>query len=67
MYPHTICPRAELVLELGKEGLTNRAGWKCTLQNVRNFRDLRLAKPVEFSAEPDTRISILSFPLGVNK
>ena len=24
-----------------------------------------LAKPVEFSAEPDTRTNVLSFPLGV--
>ena len=21
----------------GKEGLVNRAGWKCTLRNVKNF------------------------------
>ena len=31
-----------LVLEpdprkIGKEGLVNGAGWKCTLQNIRNF------------------------------
>ena len=23
--------------KIGKEGLVNRAGWKCTLKNVRNF------------------------------
>ena len=26
-----------------------------------------LAKPVEFSAKPDTRTSVLSFPLGISK
>ena len=26
---------------------------------------LNLAKPVKFPAEPDTRVSLLSFPLGV--
>ena len=34
--------RSNLVLEpdprkIGKEGLVNGAGWKCTLRNVRNF------------------------------
>ena len=58
----------KLVLEpdprkIGKEGLVNGVGWKCTLRNVRNFINCR--KSVEFSAEPDTRTNVLSFLLGV--
>ena len=51
--------------KIGKGGLVNGTGWKCTLRNVKNFPNL--ANPAEFSAEPDMCKNILSFLLKQSK